>query len=84
MNKNEWRRHIATILADAVDRGELSEYRTSEEACEYTKQHVQTCAVCADRAKTARRNSARRERDQAMRDIGMRKVRGNLGGTYWE
>jgi hypothetical protein len=31
-----------------------------------------------------RRNARRRERDQAMRDLGLRKVRGNLGGTYWE
>ncbi len=30
------------------------------------------------------RNKARRERDQVMRDMGMVKVRGNLGGTYWE
>ena len=34
--------------------------------------------------KRLRRNKARRERDQAMRDIGMVKVRGALGGTYWE
>jgi len=31
-----------------------------------------------------RRNKLRRERDQAMRDLGLVKVRGNLGGTYWE
>ena len=31
-----------------------------------------------------RKNRARRERDQAMRDLGLVKVRGNLGGTYWE
>ena len=31
-----------------------------------------------------RKNKARRERDQAMRDIGMVKVRGALGGVYWE
>ena len=31
-----------------------------------------------------RRNNARRFRDQTMRDLGMVKVRGNLGGTYWE
>lgn len=30
------------------------------------------------------RNTARKERDAAMRDCGLRKVRGNLGGTYWE
>ena len=30
------------------------------------------------------RNSARRERDQAMRDMGLKRVKGNLGGIYWE
>jgi hypothetical protein len=30
------------------------------------------------------RNKARRDRDDAMRSLGMVKVRGNLGGTYWE
>ena len=34
--------------------------------------------------KRLRHNKSRRERDQAMRDIGMTKVRGALGGTYWE
>lgn len=28
--------------------------------------------------------SRRQSRDQAMRDLGLTKVRGNLGGTYWE
>ena len=27
---------------------------------------------------------ARRDRDEAMRSVGMVKVRGALGGTYWE
>ena|SRR5271154_6521709 len=30
------------------------------------------------------RNARRRERDQVLRDMGLTKVRGNLGGTYWE
>jgi hypothetical protein len=30
------------------------------------------------------RNYNRRERDQVMRDLGLKKVRGMLGGTYWE
>jgi hypothetical protein len=35
--------------------------------------------------KRKRRNAARRERDQAMRDMGLVKVRGPLSGsTYWE
>lgn len=32
-----------------------------------------------------RRNSARRrEREEVMKGLGLVKVRGNLGGTYWE
>lgn len=34
--------------------------------------------------KRLRHNKARRERGQSMRDLDMVKVRGNLGGTYWE
>ncbi len=30
------------------------------------------------------RNKARCERDQAMRDCGLVRVRGALGGVYWE
>jgi hypothetical protein len=32
----------------------------------------------------AKANRARKVRDQAYRDCGMVKVRGSLGGTYWE
>lgn len=42
-----------------------------------------TNAVLAE-VKRLRHNKARRSRDQAMRDLGMVKVRGALGGTYWE
>ena len=28
--------------------------------------------------------SARKHRDQIMKDLGMRKVKGGLGGTYYE
>ena len=30
------------------------------------------------------RNYNRRERDQVMRDMGLKRVRGALGGVYWE
>ena len=30
------------------------------------------------------RNRERRSRDQAMRDLGLVRVRGALGGIYWE
>lgn len=51
---------------------------------EKLKQFDEGFRIGLERAKKDRRNRARRERDQAMRDIGMVKVRGNLGGTYWE
>jgi hypothetical protein len=38
----------------------------------------------AEMATKQRKNTARRERDQSMRDLGLVKVRGSLGGTYWE
>ena len=31
-----------------------------------------------------RANAARRVRNEAMRSLGLKKVRGALGGTYWE
>ena len=40
-------------------------------------------AVLAE-VRRLRHNKGRRERDQAMRDMGIVKVRGALGGTYWE
>ena len=38
----------------------------------------------AENIKRAKRNKARRDREQLMRDMGLVKVRGALGGTYWE
>lgn len=32
----------------------------------------------------AKRRAQRKARDQVMRSLGLVKVRGNLGGTYWE
>ena len=43
----------------------------------------QSAPILAE-VKRRRHNKSRQSRDQAMRDIGMVKVRGNLGGTYWE
>lgn len=53
-----------------------------------TKDGENLCPECeqeqADKAKRAKRNAARRERESVLRDLGMVKVRGALGGTYWE
>ena len=43
----------------------------------YSEQHR------ANKRKAARAKQ-RRERDDAMRSLGMVKVRGAMGGTYWE
>jgi len=37
-----------------------------------------------DNVRKLKSRIARREKDQAMRDLGLVKVRGNLGGTYYE
>ena len=36
------------------------------------------------RRKNRMRAKARQSRDNVMRDLGLVKVRGTLGGTYWE
>jgi len=51
-----------------------------------TRDGENRCTTCdgAKRRANDRRRAARRERDQVMRDMGLVKVRGALGGTYWE
>jgi hypothetical protein len=47
-----------------------------------------TCRFCynclSHHVERRKRSMARRNRDQAMRDLGLVKVKGALGGTYWE
>lgn len=42
------------------------------------------CQDAADRVRRQRRNRSRREQAQAMRDCGLTRVKGALGGVYWE
>ena len=53
-----------------------------------TKDGENLCERCdaeeGRKAKNAKRAAARRERDAMMKSLGMVKVRGALGGTYWE
>jgi hypothetical protein len=44
----------------------------------------QTVDEAERQATKDRRNATRREREQAMKDCGLVKVRGALGGIYWE
>lgn len=53
--------------------------------CESPNEHI--AARLAELPKLIKRekaNISRRAKDQAMRDMGLTKVRGALGGTYWE
>lgn len=44
------------------------------------------CITCEESSHTkrVRAHQRRQERDQVMRDAGLVKVKGILGGTYWE
>lgn len=47
--------------------------------------HLATgCPDCAARIKTLRANRHSRERHEALTSIGLKRVKGNLGGTYYE
>ena len=43
-----------------------------------------TCPECQARAKTWKANRARKDRDAVYKSCGLVKVRGLLGGVYWE
>jgi hypothetical protein len=62
----------------ADSQGDVFKDETGEEVSTELARRIKT------EAKRLRRNKARRMRDQVMRDCGLTKVRGNLGGTYWE
>jgi NMD protein affecting ribosome stability and mRNA decay len=42
------------------------------------------CRDCDDGRKRAKRRAARKAREAVLRSLGLTKVRGALGGTYWE
>lgn len=43
-----------------------------------------SCEQCKARRKTRRANLNRRDREDVLRSCGLVKVRGALGGVYWE
>ena len=53
----------------------------------FTKDGENYCASCDEAmadGKKVRRALARRERESMLRSLGLVKVRGQLGGVYWE
>lgn len=52
-----------------------------------TRDGENRCRECEENRSKMKRDEARlrrRERDDAMRSLGLKKVRGAMGGTYWE
>lgn len=83
MNKETWIKHIREISGGIIPPSQGGNPADWHSALAMHKEQG-FCQLCADRSKTRRANMARKERDQAMRDCGLVKVKGNLGGTYWE
>lgn len=51
----------------------------------YTKDGDNRCEACEDKQrKSAKRREQRKAREDVLRSVGLVKVRGALGGTYWE
>lgn len=50
----------------------------------YTKDGENLCEECENERKKAKRRAARKAKDEVMRSLGLVKVKGALGGTYWE
>lgn len=48
------------------------------------KHMAQNCPACLKRIKTRRAENKRKAKNEAMESLGLVKVKGNLGGTYWE
>ena len=42
------------------------------------------CTICRARARTFRATEAAKAKRQVYADMGMKRVRGNLGGVYYE
>lgn len=49
-----------------------------------TKDGENRCSRHEDSQRVSKAKRQRKVRDQVMRDLGLVKVRGALGGTYWE
>ena len=49
------------------------------------KEHLEAgCKACLERKRTHDKQEAAKARDEAYRSLGLVKVKGDLGGTYWE
>ena len=82
MTKEAWCQHIESIsgLVRPSRGGDFRQWRN------FIASHNKTgCVECKQRAKTAKANATRKNRDSAMELCGLTKVRGAVSGrVYWE
>jgi hypothetical protein len=45
---------------------------------------TKTCSLCAERKKTKRANTRRKERESIFESVGLRKGKDSMGKTIWE
>ena len=74
------------LIGNNADKG-----ATKMKVCEDCGEEIFTpdgdgkCQRCDNKDKVSRKaRQSRKMRDEAMRSLGLVKVRGALGGTYWE
>lgn len=70
-------------MAKKVSLGELKVQLVYAEARAYDNDFIMRLQA-RDDIKRLKTRIARREREEAYRDLGMKKVKGSLGGTYYE
>ena len=73
MNKQTWQLHAKEVIRanPGMTKGDFAV-------------HAKTCPECLARRKTKRANDAARARHDAYASVGMVRVKGAMGGTYYE
>ena len=87
MSKEKWLRHMEEtegIRRPSKNRPlvYLEEYKAWREA--HQRHLAEGCKECHARRKTLEAYDRRKAYDEAMHSCGLTRVRGNLGGVYWE
>jgi hypothetical protein len=81
MKKETWIKHIEDTegLIRPTNGGSKELWHSA------TARHLaDNCPICNARRKQRKRNMDARLRHAAMTDLGLKRVRGNLGGIYYE
>jgi hypothetical protein len=70
MTREAWLKHRTEVLSKAYGESKL----TPEEASVFMREHAKDCRDCKARARTHKANRNARERDGAMRSLGLTKT----------